>query len=253
MRHLSKSSLAVAAIAITISLASGAAWATIPDSSGIIHGCYQTANGRLKVIDTDLGQTCSPSESSLSWNQTGPQGPPGPQGPAGAKGATGPQGLAGPPGPQGDQGAPGQQGPTGPSGPTDVWSASAYGNGFNNPDNGHTLGSINGGADLVHVTVPPGSYTISGKAIVINEDSDNEGEFCELKNGTGGNAPDLDRTDTILQGEGLLPSPPQQKAVVSLQATATFTDEATITLRCSGADSNADQAALTATKVRQLH
>jgi hypothetical protein len=73
----------------------GIAWADIPDS-GVIHGCYHKVNGQLRVIDIDEGQACNPSESALSWNQTGPTGPRGMTGPTGAKGATGPTGPAGP-------------------------------------------------------------------------------------------------------------------------------------------------------------
>jgi Collagen triple helix repeat (20 copies) len=101
-------------------LAGGAALAAIPDSSGVINGCYQKNVGNLRVIDPSAGDSCRPSEIAISWSQTGPQGPPGPQGPQGPKGdtgATGPQGPAGPQGPKGDTGATGPQGPIGPQGP----------------------------------------------------------------------------------------------------------------------------------------
>jgi hypothetical protein len=48
--------------------------------------------------------TCPQGQSSISWNQVGPQGPAGPQGAAGPAGATGAQGPAGPAGPQGPAG-----------------------------------------------------------------------------------------------------------------------------------------------------
>jgi Collagen triple helix repeat (20 copies) len=104
-------------------LAGGAALASIPDSSGVIHGCYQKNVGNLRVIDPSAGDSCRPAEIALSWSQTGPQGPPGPQGPTGLQGpkgdtgATGPAGPAGPPGPKGDTGATGATGPAGPAGP----------------------------------------------------------------------------------------------------------------------------------------
>jgi len=53
-------------------------YASIPDSAGVIHGCYQTSNGSLRVIDTDAGGKCSSGENPLNWNQTGPVGPRGP-------------------------------------------------------------------------------------------------------------------------------------------------------------------------------
>jgi hypothetical protein len=89
-----------------------AASASIPDSGGVIHGCYKPiSNGsvsQLGVIDTALpGGTCPKGETALSWNQTGPQGPAGPVGATGATGLTGPEGAVGPAGPQGPQGPPG--------------------------------------------------------------------------------------------------------------------------------------------------
>jgi hypothetical protein len=51
------------------------AYATIPDSGGVIHACYDTGKGKLRVIDTEAGATCRAQEVALSWNQTGPRGP----------------------------------------------------------------------------------------------------------------------------------------------------------------------------------
>jgi hypothetical protein len=76
----------VSGIAILGLAAAGIAYATIPDSGGVIHGCYDTKTGALRVIDAG---GCVSKEAALNWNQTGPQGPqgiqgvPGPQGPAG--------------------------------------------------------------------------------------------------------------------------------------------------------------------------
>ena len=94
----------VVGAAVGAVLAGGAAFAAIPDSSGIINGCYQKNVGNLRVIDTSAGDSCRPSEVAISWSQTGPQGPKGdtgptgPQGPKGDTGATGPQGVQGVPG-----------------------------------------------------------------------------------------------------------------------------------------------------------
>jgi hypothetical protein len=124
--------------------------------------------------------------------------------------------------------------------------------GFDQPTNCQGQ-SINGGNDLVHVTVPTGSYLIIGKAWVGNDDTSDEGEFCELRQGSGASASDLDRTDTFVAGHGFT-STERPYAAVPLVAAATFTDPTTtITLRCSGSDSYADQAVITATKVGQLH
>jgi hypothetical protein len=86
---------AVAALAL-----GGAAYAAIPGSDGVVHGCYAKSGGALRVIDASV-TNCKSGETSLNWNQ---------------KGSTGAQGPAGPQGPKGDPGA-GSRGPTGPSGP----------------------------------------------------------------------------------------------------------------------------------------
>lgn len=86
-----------------ILLLGGIALASIPDSSGVIHGCVKngtTGQREVRVIDTAFTTTCSSGWTEVTWNQTGPAGPTGatgPQGPAGPAGATGP---AGPPGQQ---------------------------------------------------------------------------------------------------------------------------------------------------------
>jgi len=86
-------------IAGGISFGADAAFASIPDSGGVIHGCYKAnASGKrasLGVIDTALsGGVCPSGQTEVDWNQTGPTGP------AGATGATGPAGpsTAGPDG-----------------------------------------------------------------------------------------------------------------------------------------------------------
>jgi hypothetical protein len=101
------------ALLAALAVAGGAAYATIPDDGGVIHGCYHGQTGVLRVIDNAAGN-CLPTESAISWSQTGPQGPAGPQGP---EGQTGPQGTTGPAGPEGPEGPQGLQGPIGPAGP----------------------------------------------------------------------------------------------------------------------------------------
>jgi hypothetical protein len=83
MRHKCIIAAAIGAILI----GSGIAVASIPDSSGVIHACLKDA--KLRVIDSDAGQTCLPSEQALNWSQAGPQGPAGPQGLAGPAGTSG--------------------------------------------------------------------------------------------------------------------------------------------------------------------
>jgi hypothetical protein len=107
--------------AAAVALATGVAFGAIPDSGGVIHGCYNKTNGKLRVADATnpkLGD-CVGSETALDWNKQGVQGPqgvPGAQGPKGDRGdtgAAGPQGIPGAQGPKGDTGATGAAGPQG--------------------------------------------------------------------------------------------------------------------------------------------
>jgi hypothetical protein len=69
---LIKSTLIVAGLTL---IAAGIAYASIPDTSGVISACYKKSSpnqGTLRVIDPTVGQTCSSAESPLSWNQRGP-------------------------------------------------------------------------------------------------------------------------------------------------------------------------------------
>jgi len=80
-----------ALVAVVVGLAvGGIAYASIPDSHGVIHGCYQNG-GNLRVIDSSTG-SCRPSEVALNWNQTGPTGE---RGPTGGRGPTGSTGISG--------------------------------------------------------------------------------------------------------------------------------------------------------------
>src|SRR5262245_27863234 len=117
--------------------AGGIAYASIPDASGVIHGCYKTNGGSLRVIDTAAGGMCLSSETPLAWSQTGPTGA---AGPAGANGQTGPSG------------------PSGPEGPPESSDAyQSYVSSFVLPldQDGHTVASL---------TLPSGSFYVSAEA-----------------------------------------------------------------------------------------
>src|SRR5436189_24547 len=99
MRHSGQRIAVFTVVLITAALAATVAFGQIPDSDGVIHACYHTGNGGIRVVND--GTECSSGESPLDWYQvgaTGGQGPQGPAGPAGADGADGPQGLQGLPG-----------------------------------------------------------------------------------------------------------------------------------------------------------
>ena len=65
----------VIALTALIVAAGGAAYATIPDSGGKIHGCIGKSNGNLRVVES--AGDCRTNESALEWNRQGPPGPPG--------------------------------------------------------------------------------------------------------------------------------------------------------------------------------
>jgi hypothetical protein len=127
----------------------GIALADIPDS-GVIHGCYKTTGGALRVIDSSQGSNCNPGESPIGWNQTGPTGA------TGANGDTGPTG------------------PTGPSGSNHAYSAQS------------SAVSIDTGpavfpTQIITSDVPPGNYVVavSGDFALANSSTSPFAE-CEL-------------------------------------------------------------------------
>ena len=128
--------MAYLALALALVLTGSVAHSAIPDANDVIHGCYDTANGALRVIDSEAGGVCRGGETALDWNQ---QGPPGAPGAAGAQGAKGAQGVPGPPG------------------VTTVYGKSAGGPlALPKPGDKKTV---------VSLTVPRGSYAITGKAV----------------------------------------------------------------------------------------
>jgi hypothetical protein len=92
---------AALALGSAVLAAAGVAGATIPDQTGVIHGCFKTQGGQMRVIDSGAGAICGLGERPLTWNLAGAQGPPGPPGPPGP---SGPPGFQGPPGAAGSSG-----------------------------------------------------------------------------------------------------------------------------------------------------
>jgi hypothetical protein len=119
-RRIRRGALAVAAVAL-VAIAGAISYAVADvGGGGVINGCYKTQNGQLRVIDPSSDH-CLPSETAISWSQTGPtgsRGATGARGPTGPKGPTGSAGPTGARGPTGSTGATGSRGPTGSAGPT---------------------------------------------------------------------------------------------------------------------------------------
>ena len=73
-QHRPSPGTALAFAALMVALG-GVAYATIPDSNGTIHGCYQKNDGALRVVND--AAACRSSEQAIDWNQQGRPGPPG--------------------------------------------------------------------------------------------------------------------------------------------------------------------------------
>ena len=86
--------LALVALFFALGGTAYAALGGIPDSHGVIHACFKTKTGALRVIPA--GAKCSKRERAVSWNQQGQTGKAGPRGTPGQPGAAG---GPGPPGP----------------------------------------------------------------------------------------------------------------------------------------------------------
>ena len=125
--HARRNLVAYLALGISLAVTGGVAYSAIPDANSVIHGCYVTATGELRVIDTEASGTCRGGETPLDWNQKGQPGVPG------ATGAQGPPGLA-----------------------------TTYGRSAGGPVALHDPGQKK---TVVSLTVPRGSYVIFGKAV----------------------------------------------------------------------------------------
>lgn len=147
--------VSIVSAAIGIAMAVGA----FAQAPVVIRACVHKANGNMRfVADGD----CKPTETLLTWNQTGPagsSGPAGPQGPAGPHGATGPAGAAGA---EGSAGPPGPPGPEGLPGPGWVFvasnGASFYSGGYvaeqaNGTQTGIALIPVNAAGELAGVRI----------------------------------------------------------------------------------------------------
>lgn len=164
-----KGVVTLGAIVVALAVAASIGYAAIPDSSGVIHGCYnQAANpsGALRVIDTDAGAKCAKNEKALTWNQQGPKGDQGDTGPAGPTGPEGPTGPAGPTGPEG---------PAGGSGAVRITFKDSY-----------TFAGENF-EKILSTTLPEGTYSLWARAD-LQASTFNDDSFwvtaCEIRNGS---------------------------------------------------------------------
>jgi hypothetical protein len=68
-RRFSKRALVLVGLAVILVIgATGVAIASIPDSgTGVFHGCVTNSSGALKLIDPSAGQSCTASQTAVSW------------------------------------------------------------------------------------------------------------------------------------------------------------------------------------------
>lgn len=67
--RLWSAALVTSGVLSCIGVGFGVAQASIPDSSGTIHACYNVHGGRLRVIDSST-QSCRKNERGISWPST---------------------------------------------------------------------------------------------------------------------------------------------------------------------------------------
>ena len=69
----------------------GIAYANAASSSGAVYTACLTTGRTLYNVTLDGTPKCSPNDTTITWNQTGPRGEPGAEGPQGATGPAGPE------------------------------------------------------------------------------------------------------------------------------------------------------------------
>jgi hypothetical protein len=145
-------------LVFVLAVVGGVAYATVPDSNGVIHGCRHDISGNLRVIDAD-SESCLHNESSLDWNQVGAQGR---------------QGESGPPGPQGAEGPPGPQGPSG------------IGKAYTADDTFPQVLSVpDSGGPIARINLPAGRFVLFASAAFNNPGAEEALVECHIE-GPGG-------------------------------------------------------------------
>jgi hypothetical protein len=72
-RRFGRIAVAITAV-VVVAIAGGVTYAVAQiGGGGVINGCYKSVNGQLRLIDPAT-DSCRPSETSISWSQTGRKG-----------------------------------------------------------------------------------------------------------------------------------------------------------------------------------
>ena len=214
---LIKPAVVALAIAAALLVAGGIAYATIPDSSGVIHACYKVdpkgnldSNATLRVIDPSAAKpdsaACKNNEQALDWNQQGVQGPPG------------------------------------PTGPSDVYSVDGYGQGVKGISPSPTVVT-----DLATTsTLPTGSYFVQSEVEIRNSQPVYSEYFCDL----------VDSSSNVYQEARVDADANTTWVTVPVQAVVTLASPHTISFQCSSNSSYGSDAfnwQLAAIKIGTVH
>jgi len=241
--------LTVALVAAAAAVAGGIAYASIPDSNGVIHGCYSLngangTNGTPLNIVNSANASCSRGQQEVTWGQVGPQGQPGVSvtstslNPGDANCPTGGSQFtaAGPTVTYACNGAKGDKGDTGATGPSNAYTN--YGDGVHAIATGDTQ-------TVSSVTLPVGTYTLSATVSVgTGSDDDHTHGSCSLVSaGT-------------LNGQGALASLENGVSQVRMPLIGDVTvtsNNTSVFLRCTALDAPIQEVGdLIATKVGSL-
>jgi hypothetical protein len=183
--------------------------------AGTIHACVKPKSGATRIVGAKA--KCHRGEQKLSWSTSGPTG------------ARGVPGAAGTPGAAGAPGAAGNDGKAGSNGAAALYSAFAE---------GPTV--ITGGKTLLTKVVPPGSYAVSTKTMLVGE-SEAEGwagASCILGDTpgilTGEEPTPLDRAGWASVLVDVSPKHFIAAGTLSLQGALTSKVTSTITVGCAG-------------------
>jgi hypothetical protein len=183
-----------------------------------IRACVKPKSGATRIVGAKA--KCRRGEQKLSWNTSGPAGARGVPGAAGTPGATGP---------------PGNEGKAGSNGAAALYSAFAQG-----PT------SLTGGKTLLTKVLPPGSYAVFTKTLLVGESEAAggwAGAFCILGDtpgiASGEEATALDEAAWEAALVEVSPKHISARGTLSLQGALTSKVTSTITFGCGGESSPA--------------
>ncbi len=222
-----------ATLALIFAMSGGA----LAASHYLISSTKQISPKVLKALKGRAGKT----------GATGPEGPAGKAGSTGgtgatgATGATGFEGSEGKPGKQGPEGEKGEKGTTGLMGPSEAYEEKSL----------TSTGITSKVSDTISVSLLAGSYDISAKAQVKNEEAVSGTVLCELK---PEGEPALDEMTSALPAKGTTPG----EATAVLHSKFEKAGATTVSFTCSLSAGPAKEVlvihpALSAIKVATLH